>query len=256
MPIRLGRLQAAEHEAFVTLLAERAGLATREVVTAAATIDDDALLVLRGEALPAADLLVEQIDDAFLGGAWRALAVLDIAKIAHQQIDATAVVVTGGAVRSMNYGRPRPVRPTTSSSLPTASSSSSPQRASRVPSARFAVRWTRSEPTKKKPWSSCSPTCRRQPSARSFAVELKATETDVDDLRDEVVAATGHRATGPCQVPPGHLVGGSAARAARVRELHDHRCGEWGGLGRGAVTLPSRPGGGSSSDCSWLSSHA
>ncbi len=51
MPLRLGRLQAAEHEAFVTLLAERAGLATREVVTAAATIDDDALLVLRGEAL-------------------------------------------------------------------------------------------------------------------------------------------------------------------------------------------------------------
>ena len=47
--IGLGRLQSAEHEAFVTLLARNAGLATREVVTAGATVDDDALLVLRGE---------------------------------------------------------------------------------------------------------------------------------------------------------------------------------------------------------------
>ena len=37
---RLSRLEAAEHEAFVTLLARSAGLATLEVVTAAATVDD------------------------------------------------------------------------------------------------------------------------------------------------------------------------------------------------------------------------
>jgi hypothetical protein len=51
-----GRLQAAEHEAFVTLLAANGGVPTRAVVTAGATLDDDALLVLRGDADPFAAL--------------------------------------------------------------------------------------------------------------------------------------------------------------------------------------------------------
>jgi len=187
MPIRLGRLQAAEHEAFVTLLAERAGLATREVVTAAATIDDDALLVLRGEALPAADLLVEQIDDAFLGGAWRALAVLDIAKIAHQQIDATAVVVTGGAVGFVDFGRAT-VAPDRFQLLTdrvqllvTTASLAGSERALRCAMDALGTDGL----VELLPYlqeAALSPQLRRQ---------LKATETDVDDLRDEVVAATG-----------------------------------------------------------------
>ena len=47
-PLRLGRGQAAEHEAFVTLLARNGGVPTREVVTAGETRGGDALLVLRG----------------------------------------------------------------------------------------------------------------------------------------------------------------------------------------------------------------
>ncbi len=47
-PLRLGRAQAAEHEAFVTLLARNGGVPTREVVTAGETGARDALLVLRG----------------------------------------------------------------------------------------------------------------------------------------------------------------------------------------------------------------
>ena len=45
-PLRLGRLQQVEHEAFLTLFARQAGIATDTVVTAGATEDDDALLVL------------------------------------------------------------------------------------------------------------------------------------------------------------------------------------------------------------------
>ena len=54
--VRLSRLHAAEHEAFVTLLSRSAGLATHDVVTAGATIDDDALLVLAGEVRPLSSL--------------------------------------------------------------------------------------------------------------------------------------------------------------------------------------------------------
>jgi uncharacterized membrane protein YbhN (UPF0104 family) len=45
-PLRFGRLQQVEHEAFLTLLAGQAGVLTDRVVTAGATADDDALLVL------------------------------------------------------------------------------------------------------------------------------------------------------------------------------------------------------------------
>ena len=75
--VRLSRLHAAEHEAFVTLLSRSAGLASHDVVTAGATIDDDALLVLRGDGRPLASLDPARLDDATLRRAWTALALLD-----------------------------------------------------------------------------------------------------------------------------------------------------------------------------------
>src|SRR5262249_39369375 len=50
--LTLSRAQAAEHEAFLTLLAAKHGVATREVVTAGSTITGDSLLVLRGGGVP------------------------------------------------------------------------------------------------------------------------------------------------------------------------------------------------------------
>ena len=187
MPIRLGRLQAAEHEAFVTLLAERAGLATREVVTAAATVDDDALLVLRGAALPAADLPPEEIDETFLADAWRALALLDGAKIAHQQIDATTLARVDGGVGFVDFGRanvaPDAMRLLTDrvQLLLTTASLAGSERALR--SATDAL--GEDGLVELLPYlqeAAVSPQLRRQ---------LKATEIDVDDFRDAVVAATG-----------------------------------------------------------------
>lgn len=97
-PIGVGRIQAAEHEAFVALLARNAGLPTYEVVTAAATADDDALLVMRGDARPLAALAPEAVDADLLRGAWRALALLDDLKIAHGEIGPETVVVIDGEV--------------------------------------------------------------------------------------------------------------------------------------------------------------
>ena len=45
-PVRLGRLQQVEHEAFLTLFARQAGVLTDTVVTAGVAAGDDALLVL------------------------------------------------------------------------------------------------------------------------------------------------------------------------------------------------------------------
>jgi uncharacterized membrane protein YbhN (UPF0104 family) len=104
VPLRIGRLHAVEHEAFVTLLARSAGLAALEVVTAAATVDDDALLVLRGELTTFASLRPEQLDDRLLRGAWQALARLEEARIAHQQIDSTALAVIGDEVGLADFG--------------------------------------------------------------------------------------------------------------------------------------------------------
>jgi hypothetical protein len=104
LPIRLGRLEAVEHEAFVTLLVRSNGLASREVVTAASTIDDDALLVLRGEARPLAALEPAELDDAILRGAWGALERLDGLKVAHQEIDPETVAMLDDRVGFLDFG--------------------------------------------------------------------------------------------------------------------------------------------------------
>ena len=104
LPIRLGRLEAVEHEAFVTLLVRSNGLASREVVTAASTVDDDALLVLRGEARPFAALEPAELDDGLLRDAWSALRRLDALKIAHQQLDPETVAVLDAGVGLLDFG--------------------------------------------------------------------------------------------------------------------------------------------------------
>ena len=102
--VRLSRLHAAEHEAFVTLLARNGGIATHEVVTAGASIQDDALLVLAGEPRPFASLGADERDDELLRDVWRALVLLGGLGIAHQQIDPGKVVVSAGTAGLVDFG--------------------------------------------------------------------------------------------------------------------------------------------------------
>ena len=101
----LSRLQAVEHEALVTLLANRAGVASREVITAGETVEHDALLVLRGDARPLAELGADELDDGLLHAAWRTLAQLEAADIAHRQIDTSTVAVADGDVWLLDFGQ-------------------------------------------------------------------------------------------------------------------------------------------------------
>jgi uncharacterized membrane protein YbhN (UPF0104 family) len=97
-PLRLSRSQAAEHEAFVTLLARNGSVPTREVVTAGETVAGDALLVLRGAARPLEVVDPSELDDELLRRSWRTLALLAKANIAHLQIDLASVAVAGDEV--------------------------------------------------------------------------------------------------------------------------------------------------------------
>ena len=61
-PLRIGRLQQVEHEAFLTLLAAQAGVHTDRVVVAGSTRDDDALLVMSVAGRPLSQLPAGTVD--------------------------------------------------------------------------------------------------------------------------------------------------------------------------------------------------
>src|SRR5262249_35850425 len=98
---RVSRTQAAEHEAFMTLLARGGGVPSREVVTAGVTRDGDAVLVLAGSATPIATL--DATSDDVVAGAWQTLALLSETNIAHLRIGPTSVVALDGSVGLIDF---------------------------------------------------------------------------------------------------------------------------------------------------------
>lgn len=82
----LTRLQQAEHEAFVTLLAERAGVPVDAVVSAGTDADGDALIVLRRPGAPMPDADDRPIGRERLGQVWDTVLRLHDAGIAHRDL--------------------------------------------------------------------------------------------------------------------------------------------------------------------------
>jgi uncharacterized membrane protein YbhN (UPF0104 family) len=98
LSLGIGRTQAVEREALVTLLAARAGVPCREVVTAGATVDGDAVLVLRGAAAPFGG-------DVDLAACWESLARLRGARIAHRELEPATFALVGGEPGVADFGR-------------------------------------------------------------------------------------------------------------------------------------------------------
>jgi len=101
--LRLGRVQVAEHEALVTLLARGGGVPTHEVLRLATT-PRNALLVLGGDARPLEDLTADQLGDEVVHGFWDALAALHRAGVAHRRIDTRTVALVGGRPGLVDFG--------------------------------------------------------------------------------------------------------------------------------------------------------
>jgi uncharacterized membrane protein YbhN (UPF0104 family) len=99
-----GRLQAVQNEALITLLAARAGVASRGVVTAGATHRGDAMLVLSGSTEPLAELAAGTLDEGVLGRFWAGLQALQAARIAHGAIDPYSVALVDGIPGFVDFG--------------------------------------------------------------------------------------------------------------------------------------------------------
>jgi uncharacterized membrane protein YbhN (UPF0104 family)/tRNA A-37 threonylcarbamoyl transferase component Bud32 len=91
--LALGRRQQVEHEAFVTLLAERARVAVLPVVAAGMASQRDALLVTEATGRPLGRLEPGEIDDELLAGIWRNAGRLHTLGVAHRRLDAARIVV-------------------------------------------------------------------------------------------------------------------------------------------------------------------
>jgi uncharacterized membrane protein YbhN (UPF0104 family)/tRNA A-37 threonylcarbamoyl transferase component Bud32 len=89
----LGRQEQVEHEAFVTLLAERAGVWVLPVVTAGMASERDALLVTETTGRSLSTLDPREVDDELLERIWRNAARLHAMGVAHRRLDASRIVV-------------------------------------------------------------------------------------------------------------------------------------------------------------------
>jgi uncharacterized membrane protein YbhN (UPF0104 family)/tRNA A-37 threonylcarbamoyl transferase component Bud32 len=91
--LALGRRQQVEHEAFVTLLAERAGVSVLPVVAAGMASQRDALLVTEITGRPLGTLDPGEVDDELLRAIWGNAGRLHALGVAHRRLDVARIVV-------------------------------------------------------------------------------------------------------------------------------------------------------------------
>jgi uncharacterized membrane protein YbhN (UPF0104 family)/tRNA A-37 threonylcarbamoyl transferase component Bud32 len=91
--LALGRRAQVEHEAFVTLLAERAGVWVLPVVAAGMASEQDALLVTEATGRPLRTLGPGEIDDELLEAVWGNAARLHALGVAHRRLDASRILI-------------------------------------------------------------------------------------------------------------------------------------------------------------------
>ena len=101
--LTLSRLQAAEHEALVTVLAGRAGVPVPEVLAAASTSGEVAVLATSGRGVRLDTVNRENVSDAELVRLWREVMRLHEAGITHGSLDPAAVRLHEGAPIITNF---------------------------------------------------------------------------------------------------------------------------------------------------------
>ena len=103
--VRAGRLEQVEHEAFLTLAAERAGVPVMTAIAAGETDQSDALLVLDANGRPLVSLAAEDVGDELLRGYWHALVGLHEQGISHGNVGGhTLIVRSDGSAALTDFG--------------------------------------------------------------------------------------------------------------------------------------------------------
>ena len=91
--LSLGRRQQVEHEAFVTLLAERAGVGVLPVVAAGMASERDALLVTETSGRPLRTLDPDELNQGLLEGIWDNAGRLHTLGVAHRRLDGSRILI-------------------------------------------------------------------------------------------------------------------------------------------------------------------
>ncbi len=93
--LTISRRQQVEHEAFITLLAERSRVPVLPVIAAGVAGARDGVLVLEAEGRPIQQLAPDEVTDALLAHLWRAVTVMQEAGISHGALDGQRLFVAG-----------------------------------------------------------------------------------------------------------------------------------------------------------------
>jgi uncharacterized protein (TIRG00374 family) len=92
------RLQAVEHEALMTMMADRAGLPVPQLATVGSATSELALISFRSTGVALQDLDAEEISDDLLIEAWSNLGLLHKESMSHGSLDTSAIEVRDDAV--------------------------------------------------------------------------------------------------------------------------------------------------------------
>ena len=87
------RLRQVEHEAFVTLLAERGGVSVLPIVAAGMATQRDAVLVTESTGRGLGSFGQHEVSDDLVEGIWRAVLALHELGVAHGQLDGDRLVI-------------------------------------------------------------------------------------------------------------------------------------------------------------------
>ena len=102
--LTISRRQQVEHEAFVTLLAERSGVPVLPVIAAGVAGARDGVLVLEAEGRSVEEVGSDAVTDALLADLWRAVSAMHEAGIAHGGLDGQRLFVGGdGSARIADF---------------------------------------------------------------------------------------------------------------------------------------------------------
>jgi len=102
--VSYSRLQAVEHEALVSLMAERAGVAVPELRAVGNASAEVALIAFETGGVALNSLEASQISDALLVRVWQSVAELHTANITHGSLSTGAVVVSDDEPILVDFG--------------------------------------------------------------------------------------------------------------------------------------------------------